>query len=91
MVAARVGEKVPVMSIPCMRLVTLFAAAAPRSTPLPPPPSGLRSPPLLVGPVRNQRGKFFLKFLMDYFIKSFFFVAGDFGGGVRGRNNFLNY
>jgi len=32
-VAARVGEKVPVMSIPCTRLVTLFAAAAPRSTP----------------------------------------------------------
>jgi hypothetical protein len=64
-VAARVGEKVPVMSIPCKRLVTLFAAAALRSTPLTTAAVGA-AVPLLVGPVRNQREIFF--FLNSYWI-----------------------
>jgi len=91
-VATRVGEKVPVKSIPCIRLVTLFAAAAPRSTPLTAAAVGA-AVALFVGPVRNERGKFFLKFLLDYFIK--FISCGwrlwVLGARGFGANNFLNY
>jgi len=87
--ATRVGEKVPIKSIPCKQLVTLFAAAAPRSTPLTAAAVGA-AVPLLVGPVRNHRGKFIFKIPIGLVYKVFFFVAGDFGGvGVEGGQQFL--
>jgi hypothetical protein len=82
-VATRVGEKVPVKSIPCRRLVTLFAAAAPRSTPLTAAGVGA-AVPLVVGPVRNQRGKNLFLIPIGLVYKVFFCGWRLWGGGGGG-------
>lgn len=89
-VATRVGEKVPVKSIPCIRLVTLFAAAAPRSTPLT-AAAVWAAVPLLVGPVRNQRGKILFLIPIGLVYKVFFCGWRLWGEGWRGANNFWNF